>query len=82
MPRCTFRDAHIFDPQDYAEMQEVLQDGWVLSWWCGSLECEARIKEDTKATTRCIPLDQPEGQGKCIVCGQPADEKAYFAKAY
>ncbi|HZU87262.1 MAG TPA: proline--tRNA ligase [Anaerolineaceae bacterium] len=77
-----FRDAHIFDPKDYAEMQEVLQNGWALSWWCGSVECEAKIKEDTKATTRCIPLDQPGGHGQCIVCGQPASEKAYFAKAY
>ncbi len=77
-----FRDAHIFDPKDYGEMVEVLQNGWAFSWWCGSKECEAKIKEDTKATTRCIPLEQPGGHGKCIVCGQPAAEKAYFAKAY
>ena len=59
-----------------------MQDGWALAYWCGSTECEARVKEDTKATTRCIPLDQPEGQGKCIVCGQPAKNKVYFARAY
>lgn len=77
-----FRDAHIFEPRDYWELQNVVQDGWAYSYWCGSLECEARIKEDTKATTRCIPLDQKESKGKCIVCGKPAEEKAYFAKAY
>lgn len=77
-----FRNAHIFEPKDYGELQSVVQDGWAYSYWCGSLECEARIKEDTKATTRCIPLDQKESTGKCIVCGKPAKEKAYFAKAY
>jgi len=77
-----FRDSHIHDPNDYETLQQVVQDGWALSWWCGSPECEARVKEDTKATTRCIPLDQPGGQGACIVCGAPATEKVYFAKAY
>ena len=77
-----FRDAHIHEPKDYEEMKQIVQDGWALAYWCGRTECEARIKEDTKATTRCIPLDQPEGQGECIVCGQPAKKKVYFARAY
>jgi len=77
-----FRDSHIHDPKDYETLKLVVQDGWALSWWCGSPECEARVKEDTKATTRCIPLDQPVGKGACIVCGAPATEKVYFAKAY
>lgn len=77
-----FRDAHIFDPKDYNELQEVVQNGWAFSWWCGSKECEAKIKEDTRATTRCIPLEQPGDSGKCIVCNAPATEKAYFARAY
>lgn len=77
-----FRDAHIFDPNDYQEFQDVVQNGWAFSWWCGSKECETKVKEDTKATTRCIPLEQPGGSGKCIVCGEPAMQKAYFAKAY
>ncbi|TDA65370.1 MAG: proline--tRNA ligase [Chloroflexi bacterium] len=77
-----FRDAHIHEPKDYEELRQIVQDGWALAYWCGSTECEARVKEDTKATTRCIPLDQPEGQGKCIVCGQPAKSKVYFARAY
>jgi prolyl-tRNA synthetase len=77
-----FRDAHIYDPADYAGLVEAVQNGWALSWWCGSAECENKVKEDTKATTRCIPLDQPGGRGKCIVCGQPAEQKVYFARAY
>jgi prolyl-tRNA synthetase len=77
-----FRKANTYDPQDYAELTKVLQQGWAFSWWCGRTECETRIKEDTKATTRCIPLNQPGSVGSCISCGQPAVEKAYFARAY
>lgn len=77
-----FRDAHIFDPKDYEELKTTIEKGWAFSWWCGDAACEAKVKEDTKATTRCIPLDQPGGKGKCIVCGKEAHEKVYFSKAY
>ncbi|MBN1305936.1 MAG: proline--tRNA ligase [Anaerolineales bacterium] len=78
-----FRDANIHDPKDYAELSEVVKNGWAFSWWCGNAACETKIKEDTKATTRCIPFEgQPGGEGKCIVCGKKASEKAYFARAY
>lgn len=77
-----FRQANTYDPQDYAEFQEVVKKGWAFSWWCQNPECEKRIKEETKATTRCIPFDQPGGDGKCIYCGQPATDKVYFARAY
>lgn len=77
-----FRDANIHDPKDYNELKEVVQNGWAFSWWCGSADCEAHIKEDTRATTRCIPMDQPGGSGRCIYCGEPATEKVYFARAY
>ncbi len=77
-----FRDANIHEPKSLAELMEVVQDGWAFSWWCGSKECEARVKEETKATTRNIPFDQPGGSGTCIVCGQPAKQKVYFARAY
>jgi prolyl-tRNA synthetase len=78
----TFRDSHIFDPKDYDELKEVVQNGWAYSYWCESAECEAKVKEDTKATTRCMPLDQEESRGKCIVCGENAKRKVYFARAY
>ncbi|MCX6053698.1 MAG: proline--tRNA ligase [Chloroflexi bacterium] len=77
-----FRDSHIFDPKDYEELKGVVGEGWAFSWWCGDPACEAKVKEDTKASTRCIPLDQPGGKGKCIVCGKEALEKVYFSKAY
>lgn len=77
-----FRDAHIFDPKDYEELKSTIEKGWAFSWWCGDAACEAKVKEDTKATTRCIPLEQPGGKGKCIVCGKDAHEKVYFSKAY
>ncbi len=77
-----FRKANTHDPKDYNELIEVTQNGWALSWWCESAECEAKVKEDSKASTRCIPLDQPGGQGRCIVCGAPATRKVYFARAY
>jgi len=78
-----FRDAHIFEPEDYNEFKEIIdQDGWCFVWWKPDTENEAKIKEETKATLRCIPLDQPGGKGKCIFSGEDATEKAYFAKAY
>ena len=77
-----FRDSHIFDPKNYAELTEVVQNGWAFSWWCEEDACETKVKEDTKATIRCIPFDQPDGTGHCIVCGKEAKRKVYFAKAY
>ncbi len=77
-----FRDQHIFDPRDYAGLTEAVQNGWAYSYWCESAECEAKVKEETKATTRCMPLDQPDEKGRCIVCGKEARRKVYFARAY
>jgi prolyl-tRNA synthetase len=77
-----FRDANTHDPGSMSEFKEVVKNGWAFSWWCGDEECEARIKEDTKATTRCIPLDQPAGSSRCIYCDKEATEKVFFARAY
>jgi prolyl-tRNA synthetase len=78
-----FRDANIHDPKTYNELKQVVEDGWAFSWWCGSNECEDKIKQDTKATTRCIPLEgQPGGTGRCIVCNEKAEKKVYFARGY
>ncbi len=81
-----FRDANLHRVQSYDEFQEVVQDGWALLWHCGTAECEDRIKEETKASSRCFPLDlnhkeSADGQ-VCQVCGQPAQGLAYFARAY
>jgi prolyl-tRNA synthetase len=77
-----FREARTADPADYAEFKSAVEQGFAFSYWCGSAECEKSIKEETKATLRCVPLDQPPGEGRCIYCGAGAREKAYFAKAY
>jgi prolyl-tRNA synthetase len=77
-----FRDANIYEPKNYEELKTVLEDGWAFSYWCESKECETKVKEDSKATTRNIPSDQPEIEGKCIVCGKKSSRKVYFAKAY
>ncbi|OQW96759.1 MAG: proline--tRNA ligase [Verrucomicrobia bacterium A1] len=77
-----FRNANTHDPKDYAEFKTVAEKGFALSYWCGQAACEAKIKEETKATVRCIPLEQAAGEGRCIHCGQPAKEKAFFAKSY
>lgn len=77
-----FRDANIHAPRDYDHLKEIVQDGWAFAYWCESRECETKVKEDTKATTRNIPFDQPKEEGTCIVCGKPSKRKVYFAKAY
>ncbi|MCC6190689.1 MAG: hypothetical protein IT318_16790 [Anaerolineales bacterium] len=77
-----FFEANTFEPGSYAKFKQVVEKGWAYSWWCGDRECELAIKDDTRATTRCIPLEQPGGQGACVRCGRPAAEKAYFARAY
>jgi prolyl-tRNA synthetase len=78
-----FRDAHIHAVKDYEHFSQIVADGWARSHWCGDDACETRIKEDTRATNRNIPLDQGDlGPGLCVVCGKPADEWAYWARAY
>jgi prolyl-tRNA synthetase len=77
-----FRDRHTQDPSDYDAFRRSVEDGFALSWWCGGSACEEKVKEDTKATVRCIPLEQPGGKGRCIVCGGDAPHKAVFGKGY
>ena len=77
-----FREANTHEPKSYAEFKSIVEDGFARAWWCGERQCEAEIKEETKATTRCLPLDQPGGSGVCVHCGKPAAEVAIFGKAY
>lgn len=69
---------------DYREFKEVMEHekGFVRAFWCCRGECEAKIKEETKATTRCLPHDAKEEKGNCIYCGKPATQKWLFAQAY
>jgi prolyl-tRNA synthetase len=77
-----YRDANIHEPKDYEDLKRIVADGWAFSYWCESNECETKVKEDTKATTRNIPFEQPKEEGACIVCGKPSKRKVYFARAY
>ena len=77
-----FREANTHAPRDYDEFKEAILNGFAYSWWCGDAGCEAQIKENAKATVRCIPLEQEPGKGKCIHCGEEASERAVFGRAY
>ncbi|MGB9880455.1 MAG: proline--tRNA ligase anticodon binding domain-containing protein, partial [Anaerolineae bacterium] len=77
-----FREENTFYPITYEELREAIAKGFALAYWCGSADCEAAIKEDTKATIRCIPLRQDSEPGQCVYCGSQAKEKAVFARAF
>jgi prolyl-tRNA synthetase len=77
-----FRKANTHDAKTYDELKAAVETGFAFSYWCGSAECEAKIKDETRATMRCIPLDQTGTPGQCVYCGKPARERAIFARAY
>jgi prolyl-tRNA synthetase len=77
-----FRDSNTAEPKDYQEFKSAVERGFAFSFYCGNAQCERSIKDDTKATLRCIPFNQPAEKGRCIYCGETADKRAYFAKAY
>jgi prolyl-tRNA synthetase len=62
--------------------QPEIHGGFALSHWCGTGECEAKIKEDLSVTIRCIPLEQKKENGKCVCCGRQSNGRVVFAKAY
>ena len=78
------RSQNITNVQDYQTFKEVLEQkgGFISAHWDGTAETEDRIKEETKATIRCIPLDQKIEEGTCIYSGQPSKRRVLFAKAY
>lgn len=78
----SFRQSRTQQPVDYKNLMDTVQAGWAEAWWCESAQCESKVKDESKATTRCIPLGQPEGQGRCIVCGGKASRRVIFARAY
>ncbi len=75
---------HTADVETYDELatRVAANAGWSLAHWCGTVECEASVKAETKATIRCIPYDQPIERGPCIVCGGASDRRVIFARAY
>jgi len=79
-----YRDSHITPAGTWEEMVDILDNkgGFVSAHWDGTGETEDAIKEATKATIRCIPLDAPEEQGFCIKSGKPSSRRVLFARAY
>jgi prolyl-tRNA synthetase len=77
-----FRNAHTFEPKTTEDFRVAVEQGFARLHWCGDAKCEEQIKDTTKATLRCIPIEQPGGTGACLFCGKPASEVAIFGKAY
>jgi len=79
-----YRDTHITEANSYEELKEILKTkgGFVSAHWDGTIETEAKIKEQTKASIRCIPIDAKEEVGTCILTGKPSTKRVLFAKAY
>jgi prolyl-tRNA synthetase len=79
-----FRTENTHIINSYDEFRELMdnQGGFVMAHWDGTAETETRIKEDTKATIRCIPLDAEQEQGKCMVSGRPSSRRVLIARAY
>ena len=80
----TYRDSMITKVDTYDEFKRVLDEkgGFVLAPWDGTTETELRIKEETKATIRCIPFDNPQEAGVDMVTGQPSAQRVLFARSY
>lgn len=79
-----FREANTHRVETWAEFQDVIENrpGFILAHWDGTAETEDAIKEATKATIRCIPLDAPEEAGICVFSGKPSTRRVLFARAY
>ena len=79
-----YRQEHINEVDSYDEFKKVLEEkgGFISAHWDGSLETEDKIKEETKATIRCIPFDDEASTGSCMVTGKPSSRRVLFAKAY
>ena len=80
-----FRKERTFETDNWDEFKQIIaseEGGFVKAYWNGSAEIEEKIKDETKATIRNIPFDQPEKPGKCIYTGEPATKQVIFAKAY
>lgn len=79
-----FLKENIRETSNYNEFKKIIekQRGLIKTYWCGSKDCEDKIKEETKASIRCIPFEQEKVSGKCIYCGKESSTLVYFARAY
>jgi len=79
-----YRTEHITEANSYDELKELLDSkgGFIAAHWDGTPETEQKIKEETKATIRCVPLDNKLEDGVCIYSGKPSKQRVLFARAY
>lgn len=79
-----FRNENTFNVNTWDEFKAILDDkgGFIMAHWDGTTETEEKIKEETKATIRCIPFDAPEEDGKCVYSGKPSKRRVVFARSY
>jgi prolyl-tRNA synthetase len=79
-----FRDDNTYKTDDWKEFTDIIENrgGFVLAHWDGTTETEEKIKEETKATIRCIPFDSTEEDGLCIYSGKPSKRRVVFARSY
>lgn len=78
----TFREEHTADVATYEELKQQIERGFARCYWAGTTEDEKRIQEETRATIRCIPLDQPQQPGRCVYTGKETTQQVIFARAY
>ena len=78
------RDAHTYEAHSYEEFKDIIANkpGFVKAMWCGDEACEIKIKEETTATSRCMPFEQEDLSNVCVCCGKPAKSMVYWGKAY
>ncbi|MBS5300494.1 MAG: proline--tRNA ligase [Clostridiaceae bacterium] len=78
------RDSHTYVATTYDEFVKTINEkpGFVKAMWCGDQACEDKIKEDTAATSRCMPFAQEHLSDKCVCCGKPAKKMVYWGRAY
>ena len=79
------RDSMLYEAKNYEEMTELSKKpGFIYTNWCGNVDCENKIKDDLGLKSRCIPFDnnEPDGNKKCVCCGNDAITKIYWAKQY
>ncbi len=79
-----FLDTHFSDATNYEEFCKAVEEkpGFIRAMWCGDVACEEKIKEDTTATSRCMPFEQEQISDVCVCCGKPAKKLVYWGKAY
>ncbi len=77
-------EAHTYEATDYTTFKKIVEEkpGFVKAMWCGNKECEEKIKEETGASSRCMPFEQEKLSGTCVCCGGPAKEMVYWGRAY